>query len=149
MASNNHRFINNISLSKSKLKNRFMSFIENNMDENEALERFEAFARDKFILPSRSFEEYMNGYKSKSRIIIISVINFCVFITVLRFGLSALINTESIRQLMCDFGYVLNKSRLVSTTASTLALAILSSSLVINYRVLTNDYYLYTFFELH
>ena len=122
-----------------------MSFIENNMNENEALEKFEEFARDKFIIPSRSFEEYMTGYISKSRIMIISVMNFCTFLTVLRFGLSALINTESIRQLMCDFGYALNESRLISTAMSTLALAVLSSSLVVNYKVLTNDYYFINF----
>ena len=148
MHTNKHRFINNNIFieSKSKYRDKYYSFIENNLNKVEGIVKFEKFSEDKYILISKNCEEYNSGYRSKRRFLMFIISDICTIITVLRFSFSVIINREWIRQLTYDFGYVLNESSVMFSTAmSFLAFAIYTASLVYNYQNFKKKLNFYSF----
>jgi len=57
-----------------------------------AMKIIENFIKNQFLTICTNSEEYVSGYKSKKRIILVTFRRLMIFVTIIRFGLLALIN---------------------------------------------------------
>ena len=58
----------------------------------DSIRRVETFLAQYMIIASVSTDEYISGYRSKTRLIVITIIRCFVLLNAIRYGLSAIIN---------------------------------------------------------
>ena len=89
--------------SRRNIRITYDSYMESKTDLSKAIETIEEFIGGSYITVSKDLDEYISGYKDKRRIAIVVISNFAIRFSLLRFGISGLLNRESVRIGMFDF----------------------------------------------
>ena len=125
------------------LRNAFNNFIEDKNDFNKAFDNIQRFFKITLLCISRDISEHLTKSWSRTRIFWVILIRVVTIIHTLRFGVSALLNKQSVRQFLFDVGYMVGPPRLISTAIAALSLAIAAIGLTTIYQELTGQLYIY------
>ena len=125
------------------LRNAFNNFIEDKNDFNKAFVCLQSFAKISLILIARDVLEYLTRSLSRSRIFWVFLIRIVVIIHTLRFGVSALLCKQSVREFLFDFGFMIGPPRLISSAITAVSLAIVAIGLTTQYFEIGNQLVIY------
>ena len=125
------------------LRNAFNNFIEDKNDFNKAFDNIQRFSKITLLCISRDISEHFTKFWSRTRIFWVIFLRVVTIIHTLRFGVSALLNKQSVREYLFDVGYMVGPPRLISTAITALSLAITAIGLTTIYHELTGRLYIY------
>ena len=126
-----------------KFKNSFNDFIEDKTDFNIAFEYIQRFCKNGFVLIVRDVSEHLTRNLSRSRIFCILLVRILAIIHTLRYGVSALLNKQSVREFLFDIGFMIGPPRLISAAITTLSLSVIAIGLTTVYQEFTHQLYMY------
>ena len=124
------------------LRNAFNNFIEDKNDFNETFEYLQRFSKNTFILITRNISEYLTRSLSKTRMFWVILLRIIVILHTLRFGFSALLNSQTVRESLFDMGYMAGPPRLISSAATAVSFAIVAIGVTTVYQELTHQLYI-------
>ena len=116
-------------------------YVQDRFSHNPFIERLESFYRNYYITIVTNVDNYVMGNRPRSRLIMVILSRVALLLHTLRFGLSALMNRDSVRTALMDFGYLLGEPFMISCSVTAVSLAVLCIGLTILYQELTHTYY--------
>ena len=118
-------------------RNTSNDFIQRNTDLNKGYEYIQWFLKTTLLGISRDENEYLTRNLSRSRICWVLLVRVVAIVTVMRFGVSALLNKQSVRELLFDVGFMVGPPRLISSAFTAVSLSITAIGLITVYQELT------------
>ena len=119
--------------------NFIQKFIQRNTDLIECYEYLQRIDKNTLLVISRNETEYLTKNLSTSRICWVLLVRIFVIFHTLRFGVSALVNKQSVREFLFDLGFMVGPPRLISSAITAVSLAIVAIGLISVYQELTNQ----------
>ena len=104
-----------------RFKSIFQMQSKNEPNLKPIIEKIENFAKFNLLIIHSSSDDNVFRHKSFSRILWVLMTRIVIFLSILRFGLTVIISTESMRTVLFNFFYLMGDSKLISS-AITLVL---------------------------
>ena len=123
--------------------NRILENLENKGGEEEVFQRVEYFIWKTDLVVERNSAEYIFGIKrSRSRILWLSILRLLTILHTLRYGLSTLFRSKTMRIFLFDFGYLVGNPFLISSGITAVSLAIVAIDVASMYQDVTKTLYI-------
>jgi len=134
-------------LTINKIKEKYNNFILNNNEESVAIDQIYRHLAKYFIIISNNLDDYERGYMNKWRIYLVTLTRIALFINGIRYAISALFNSRSIRIVMSNANHLLGNDFLISILFTLVSIITFSLGITIQYQEMTNQFNVIIFFN--